>query len=1075
MKATLVLTLLALQVSANTLAQKITLSEKNASIDRVFDQIRLQTGYDFLVTKSVLRQASPVSLTVKDRDLKEVLAEIFKDQPLDYVIGDKIVVVKLKEQSFLARIKDILTAIDVTGRVVDEIGQPLSGATVRSKTGNNLAITDALGNFTLKKVQPNEVLLISFVGYDPKEVAAQPGLGTIELHLTVSALNQVQVIAYGTTTERTGTGSVVSVKSSELETQPVTNPMQALESKVPGLKVIQQSGIPGSGLTIEIRGRNSLVNGNSPLFVLDGVMLQPEGDQYGTNPFSSINLEDIASISVLKDADATAIYGSRGANGVILITTKKGKAGPTKIEASVSSGASMYGRTQPLLNTQQYLEMRKEALANDSVIADANSAPDLFGFGVNADPNRYTNWKKALIGQTSTATDVQTSASGGNANTNFLIGASYHRESAPFPGSFYFQRPTVHFNLDHASDNKKFKLLLNGNYGVVQKLMPLSDPTAYDLYTPPNAPPQKNPDGSPLFNPMVTNPYAVFLQTQSLNTKTLIANGSISYQLFPSLQLRSTFGYTSYQNDQQFKQPLSSYDPAWGYTSGSAVFSTIQTESWQIEPQLEYTKAISKGKLSILAGSTFMGSTSSSTVNSETKFPSDLALDDPSAGTPSITAAYAKYRYAALFGRINYNWADKYLLNLSARRDGSSRFGPDNRFANFGAAGAGWVFSEEKALRGSFLSYGKLRGSYGLVGNDQIGDYKYYDSYSRATSQIGIVGIPLSYAGIAAFNPTSLVNPYYGWESTKKLEFGLELGVFKDRILLGGTWYRSRSSNLLLYNALAPTTGFPGIFQNLPATVQNNGLEFTLNTINLKGGAFTWNTEFNITVPHNKLVRYDGLDQSAYANAFVIGQPINIRKVFHYTGVDPQTGIYTFVDAQGKATANPAYVTDQQTVINLDRKFYGGFSNTFNYKSLSLAIDFQFVNQKGANPQALAPGDLANQSTTVLSRWQKPGDITSQEKFTATFGTPAYTAFFYAQQSSWAYVNASYIRLKNLSLAYHLLPKWINHIGVRDAKVFLNGQNLWTITNYKGNDPENLGYSVLPPLKTVIFGIKASF
>ena len=354
----------------------------------------------------------------------------------------------------------------------------------------------------------------------------------------------------------------------------------------------------------------------------------------------------------------------------------------------------------------------------------------------------------------------------------------------------------------------------------------------------------------------------------------------------------------------------------------------------------------------------------------------------------SISSLQSEYKYSAVFGRINYNWEDEYILDFTARRDGSSRFGPCKSISQFlTTAGGAWIFTQANFIRDqlTFLSFGeKIRGSYGTTGNDQIGDYTYLNLYSPLTG----LGVP--YQGATSLTINGLSNPYLQWEETEKLSVGLDLGFFKDRILFNSTWFRNRSSNQLLSYALPVITGNTGILENFPATVQNKGWEFTLNTKNISNKNFSWTTTLTLTIPQNKLIAFPNLSTSTYANSLIIGQPVSISQVFRYSGVDPSTGVYLFADSSGKPTSSPNYLTDRTSLINTLPTFYGGFQNNFTYKGFHLDIFFQFVKQIKSSGLSFGsnqpPGTFnTNQPVTMLKRWQQPGDMTTIQRYNSDY------------------------------------------------------------------------------------------
>jgi TonB-linked SusC/RagA family outer membrane protein len=510
-------------------------------------------------------------------------------------------------------------------------------------------------------------------------------------------------------------------------------------------------------------------------------------------------------------------------------------------------------------------------------------------------------------------------------------------------------------------------------------------------------------------------------------------------------------------------------NPAYNFT-GFAEYSNNNFKSWIIEPQAEYRDTWGEGKLEVLIGTSFQQEKTNGSIAFASNFSSDALLESPSAaGSVSVNNNNTLYHYQAVFGRVNFNWSDKYLLNLTGRRDGSSRFGPDRQFANFGAIGAAWIFSKEAFVKDNLpsLKYGKLRGSFGITGNDQIGDYKYLNTYSSYS---------YPYQGQTGLVPTQLYNPDYSWETNRKLELGLELGFLNDRIIAMVSYYHNRSSNQLINYTLPIQTGFNGVIQNLPALVQNTGWEYQLNAAIIKTKPFTWDASFNLTVARNKLLEFPQLSSSGYASKYEIGKPLNIIKLIHQIGVDPQSGVFQFVDKDGHITATPSFPDDYTVVKELTPAFYGGFYNRFQYKGLSVSVFFQFVKQEGFNDayNNTTPGSMTNQSIDVVSRWRKPGDITSNQLYTTTNpGSAAYN--YYGSSSDGAVSDASYIRLKNVALSYSLPIKWSSQIKAEGVRFYLQGQNLITWTHYKGGDPEIKNTTNLPPLKVFTAGVQLTF
>jgi len=1079
-----------LHVSARGTAQTVTLEAKRTSLSQVFAAIKQQTGCVFFYSIEDLVDATPVSVQLRNTPLKQALEAILSNQPLTFNIQGNTIAITRKGPTSVLQSGDTSllpppsTYINIHGRVLDEAGKPLVAVTVTVKGTKVATSTNENGEFVLKNTDKDATLVFSSVNMVPFEVRVN-GRGDLLVNLKAktSPLDEVQIIAYGTTTKRFNTGNISTVKAEDIAKQPISNPLAAMEGRVPGMFITQNTGVPGGGFNVQIRGQNSIANGNDPLYVIDGVpytstllnslgsnILGKSSNSNIGSPFNYINPSDIESIDVLKDADATAIYGSRGANGVVLITTKKGISGKHQVDINFYSGFGKVTRKMKMLNTQQYLQMRNEAFKNDNAEPSiANQDYDLLSW----DTTRSTDWQKMFIGGTAHNTDAQASVSGGNTSTQYTIGGGYHRETTVFPGDYADQKGSVHFNLTSMSPDLKFKAVLSGSYVADNNNLPSVDAT-YVLNLPPDAPPVHNADGSLNWaNSTWTNPFSYLVSTFKSNANSLVSNGILSYLLLPGLELKTSLGYTNMQVNQIATTPQISIDPAsWSFVKSSSSFVNNNIRSWIVEPQITYQMILGKGKLNALVGTTIQQNTNQGSILDATGFTSDLLLQNiRAASSVSVSSSTnTQYKYNAVFGRINYNWEDKYLLNLTARRDGSSRFGPGKQFANFGAVGAGWIFSKESFIQNNlpFLSFGKLRVSYGTTGNDQIGDYRFLDLYNS-------YGVPRPYQGTSVLVPTNLFNPDFAWEINRKLEGGLELGLLKDRIFFSGSYYRNRSSNQLVGYPLPSVTGFTSIpAYNLPATIQNTGFELSLNTVNIKTKNFSWTSSINLTIARNKLIAYPNFSTSPYSNTLVVGQPLTITKAYHLAGVNDTTGIYQFADSKGNLTYSPANATDKTDIINTAPVYYGGLENSFNYKGFQLDVFFQFVKQTGINYlyDFLPGASLVNQPVTVLNRWQNPGDHKLIERFNQDYNL--YDAYSYARLSNQAYSDASYIRLKNLSLSYELPGNWKHKIHVSNCRVYLQGQNLLTITHYIGYDPENQSPSNLPPLRMMTGGIRVT-
>lgn len=962
----------------------------------------------------------------------------------------------------------------IQGTITDGIN-PLPGVTIAVKNKiNNAAISDYSGQYTLSAFA-TDTLIVSFIGFKTTIVPIK-GRKTVDVQLIYDTTNlqEVRVNAgYYSVKESERTGSIARITAKDIENQPVTNVLATMHGRMAGVSITQTTGVPGGGFDIKIRGQNSLrTDANSPLYIVDGVPYASESigfNQTNTifpstvSPLNSLNPDSIESIEVLKDADATSIYGSRGANGVVLITTKKGKAGKIVYNFSASTGVGKVTRFLNLMNTSQYLDMRRKAFANDGF-----SQYNDWDYDINGtwDQNRSTDWQKELVGRTSQINDLHGSISGGSENTVFLFSGNYHTETTVFPGDFLYKKGGAQFNLNHHSQDNKFKFNFAAGYNVQDNDQPAFDFTYDSRALPPNAPALYDSIGNLNWeNGTWDNPLRYLNAEFGSKTNDLIANTVVSYELAPGLVVKGNLGFTDLSTFESRTNPSTIYNPAYNITSKNSSIYTNNTDrtSWIIEPQINYEKDLGPGTFGILLGATFQSQSTTRLFQSASGFSSNsLIYNLASASFINVLLNdETKYKYQAFFGRLNYNFQKKYIINITARRDGSSRFGPGNQFANFGAAGVAWLFSREHFFQNiSWFSFGKIRSSYGTTGNDQIGDYQFLNTY-RTTG--------VNYNGNIGLEPSRLYNPDFGWETNKKLELALELGFFKDRIFSTVSWYKNRSSNQLVGVPLPGTTGFSSLQSNLDATVENQGLEVTLRTSNIEAPNFKWDTNFNISFATNRLVGFPNLESSTYNQTYRIGEPLNIKLLYNNLGVDLQTGVYRYQDVNNDGKISSP--EDQQTIADLNPKFYGGIQNLVSYKKWTLDFLFQFVKQKNYSYPMGFAGQMSNQQTRMAESWHVPGDNTPYQVFTASYSSDAANASYIYSDSNAAITDASFIRLKNISLTYDVPV----HLKETKLKIILQGQNLWTITRYDDGDPEFSKYGYLPPLRILTAGIQIIF
>ncbi|MFT4202633.1 MAG: SusC/RagA family TonB-linked outer membrane protein [Chitinophagaceae bacterium] len=1075
-----------LLVSPQLKAQKVVVQQQQVTVEQFFADLKKQTGYSFLWDNALLDGKKSLDIRKPQQTLQGALSAALEGTNLSYRIQNKIVYivrknVDVKEEKLLLQ-----------GTVTTATGLPLSSASIVVPGTPFGTMSDTTGHFILGNVPNGATIIVSYPGYlDQSYKTTKSEILSFVLKEKDSGLDEVVIVGYGKTTKRKNTGAVSSITSDIIERQPIDNPLLALQGAMPGVELTQDNGLPGAAVRVSIRGANNTLSsgGSLPLYVIDGVPFtlfnggSPASDNLnsygsfgsngGVSPFSLIAPEDILRIDVLKDADATAIYGSRGANGVILITTKKGSAGRTSVNVNASTGFGKVGAYIPMMNTEQYLAMRQEAFTNASVTPTTTTAPDLLVWS----QTDYTDWQKFLIGHTARNSKIGTTISGGNGNNTFLFTTDYRNQGTVYGNDFNAQTFSNRLNAGHKSANGRFSIDASASYTYMKTFLPTTDLAGiyalapnYPLY-----------DSLGNLNWTSTNPLSYFQRTSTNKSNNLITNVNLSYKILPSLSVKLNGGYTKTQLKQMVVTPASAVNST-STTSNSLTYADNSNENYILEPQAEYITKISKGKLSALVGTTFQQSNATGVTLLGTGFASaSMITAIGNASTVTVTYNnYSLYKYNAFFGRLNYDWEGKYLLNATFRRDGSSRFGSNHKFGNFGAVGAAWIITEEHFMQNiPVISFAKLRGSYGLTGNDQITDYRYASTYSIGSSTY-------SYGGTTILYPTNIPNPDLQWETVKKLDIGLELGFLKDRIMLKSDYYRNRQSKMLTYVTLPTQVGSSTYLGNLNGLVQNKGFEFELTTKNIITGNFSWTTSINWTTINNKLLDFKDKDKFYYSSSYVIGQPTNLKMAYHYIGPNATTGLPQFEDMDGDGSIT--YANDRY-VAKYGKPSFGGITNTFSYCGVTLDFSFQYVHRYGTknatlttnyNPYGYA---MTNQSTALLDRWTSTNTDAYFPKASASYSSLYSTL----ASSDYNWGDASYLKLRNVNISYSVPKKWLRKLNITNLSVYAQGQNLYTWKKQKFvYDPNttvsgtgsSLGtgtYIALPQLRTIVFGINCSF
>ncbi len=987
--------------------------------------------------------------------------------------------------------------IRVTGRVTsDTDGQPIPGVNIVVK-GTTLGVSsDANGNYNVAVPGPNTVLLFSSIGIVSQEVnVGNRVVVNVALKESINELAQVVVTGYTTTQRKDITGSVTSISPDKFKDIPVTSFDQALQGQAAGVQVTQSSGTPGGGITVRVRGSTSISASNRPLFIVDGVPVedgQLTGRGFGgqqDNAFALFNPNDIASIEVLKDASAKAIYGSRAANGVVLVTTKRGKAGKTTFTLDVQRGLTDIIKRPELLNATELLDLQREAVTN------AGQSPDKFGLIRSVTDGINTDWVDAVL-RKGVYQQYQLSTQGGNDKTTFYMSGSFRDEQGVQLNSG-FTRYTGQFRLDQKATSKlSFGLNITGSYaknkrvkgdnfldGVYSgaiKSLPFYSP--YNEQGKLYGPGDDNYAGFPNFNPVGQ---AVLPRFISYTAKFL---GGVygEYEIIPNLRFRSKasvdYNNVTEDNFEPSTTAIGGFLPSVG-GRGYGVFGNTTLTTLLSTNTLNYSfRLTDKHQFNALAGFEILSRNERGGNVQGRIFPSDDFTYITSAGVVDQGSSYLlNSGLISTFGELRYNYEDKYLVNFTARYDGSSRFGQQKQFGVFPSASAAWRISAEPFMqRFSFLSDLKLRGSYGFTGNERIGDFQFLGTWASVT-----------YSGATGVGPAALTNPLLQWERTREANVGLDASFLNGRFGLIIDAYDNLTDKLLFAQPLPQTTGFSSVQGNI-GKVSNRGVELTIQAVivNQPNGV-KWTSDLNLSHNENKVVELvndepifrgytaNGVNRT---NVILPGQPLGTFWGLKFLGVDPATGNAIYDDKNGDGRISP---DDGQVIGNAQPKLIGGFTNRVSWKGIDLSILIQgsygnsvlnLTNETLLNSGA----DLqSNQSRLALQRWRKEGDITNVPKYELNNTFNNFHSSRYLE-------DGSFVRVKNVSLGYNLPKKWITRYGVANVRVYASATNLYTLTRYSGPDPEvstldgsttaqGIDFFTFPQVKTVFGGLTIGF
>ncbi|ETN96431.1 TonB-dependent receptor [Zhouia amylolytica] len=1103
MKLTFVLLTVSLfQIQAGNIDQKrLSLSFKNQSLGVVFNEIERQTEYNFFYDSEEIDLKKKISLNFSEKTIKEIVAVLLNDINLSYRFIDKQIIVYRRTSESKGKIKGDSRQEQesiLKGKVLNENGVPLPGATILEKGTTNGVSSDFNGGFLLKTTSKNVIITVTYVGYQKKEVEANVGsVVTIQMEPALSDLDEVVLVGYGKVNKEDVTGSVGSVEMKNIQNlAPTVNLDNALQGQVSGLYVSSSNGQPGAASKVRIRGTTSLFGSNQPLYVIDGIPVVPNGNippagssaggrlgdelnnQGLSTPIGNISLDNIESVSVLKDASAAAIYGSRAANGVIIITTKQGSF-ETKPSFEFNTSLSLQTpNTLDVLNASQFREAWVTAVQNSEVNNSfTQSVLDGSYFG-NAD----TNWEDEVSPGSPSSVNYYFAVYGGSENTRYNTSLSLLNQEGTYNSS-KFDRYVYNLNIDTKfSDRLRFGSKVNLSFS--DQSSPDGGLTQLTYRFRPDLP-VFNEDGdySTSSTYFSDNPVARSKATNNNETFLVLASLFAEYEILNGLKYKPLIALNYNNGNQNSYYPGFTFRGGWfpfsGIGDGYAQESTSNFTKTLFENTLSYQKTFNgKHHLNAVAGASFEKNLNKSLKSWGEGFPNDVLTNITNATVYTDGSSYKiNSGLVSYFSRVNYDFRNKYLLTLSGRIDGSSKFATDNKYAFFPAAAIAWRVSSEEFLGDSnIISDLKLRASAGKTGQQDFGPYAWRTLFSNE-----------DYGKDPAIVMDQLGNDQLKWETTNQFDVGIDFTLF-DGAFSGTLGYYLKETNDALFSTITPgSTGFNRTIANI-ADTKNEGLELEFKADIINTNDFNWNMSFNITRNKNELTRIndDFKDENGFLTGFSgggylkEGSPIGLIYGYVSEGIfqsqqtieglnsSSPTGYYQDEytspgDIRFRDINGPEGVPDG-VITNLDRKvigdsqpeFFGGFSNTFRYKGFSLSAFFNysfgndlhaFVLGQDTNFSSTYVGE--NKTTAVLNAWTEQN--TSSDIPRIVYTDPNDND----RISSHYLYDASFIRLRTLNLSYSLSPKVLNKIGFIDhITLYCSGQNLFTITDYPGADPE---------------------
>lgn len=957
----------------------------------------------------------------------------------------------------------------VSGTISDEAGSTLPGVNVLVKGTTNGTTSDLDGKYRLSVPEDGGTLIFRFVGFETQEVEiGSRAVIDVTLSEDVTELSEVVVTGYGQQLKTDLTGNVAQVSGKDIQNLPVPNFEEAIQGRATGVFIESSNGKIGQGIKVRVRGTSSIAADSQPLFVVDGIPITSQNvgnpAEAAVNPLSDINPNDIASIEVLKDASAAAIYGSRAANGVVIITTKTGSAGKTKFNLNYQTGISNPTNKREWLNAEEYVDYLLEGAANSDELDEVPiDDPNSWTQFVLGRLDRYsgdsdwrtnetdTNWEDQAYNEDARNTRVDLSVSGGNEKTKFFLSGSYVDQEGILIGNS-MQRLSSRLNTSHQA-TEKLNIGMNTNF-VRTSVDRVSDDnqfsTPIQLIALAPITPVYDADGN-LNDRPVTTYYNGLIDlegvTRSDVTYRNLSNLFLTYDIIDGLSFRGEFGVDLLtQNQERF---WADYTNGGEGTNGYGISRWIRVLNYNTKAYFNYVKSFNQHFIDFTGGFDYQRSTTNMTRVEGQEFPvNDLKTLQSAADIAVGTSTLTEFSFVSYFGRLNYKLNNKYLFTVSARLDGSSRFGANNKYGFFPAGALGWIMTEEGFLaNNTTISFLKLRASYGLTGNAGIGNFDH----------LGLYGAE-GYAGTAGLQPTQVPNPNLTWEENTQFDLGFDFGFLSDRINGEVDYYIKKSSNLLLDVNVPGTSGFRTQVQNIGA-LENRGVEFIINGTILNGPV-NWTSSFNIAFNKNEVTDLGEVDiidngSSRTMNVVREGSPIGVFYGAEYAGVDPDTGDALWYLNSGdnpRSTTNDFGEAEFVPLGSPNPDYVGGFTNNVKWNGFDLNVFFQFVqgnmvhNVGGVFQEA---GDwFDNPSKSLVDRWREPGDNTDVPKIYFAYGNGG------QGRSSRFLYDGSYVRLKTVTFGYSLPTRVISRAKLASARVYISGINLLTFTDYPGWDPE---------------------